>query len=95
MLSDPQKNKNNETKYPVYFLNKMCIFFSRKKKHLSFFLKKNIKSFFLKKNIKSFSQECVTTSLSLIDSCKINERHNERLNERQILDVKNFIIYGK
>ena len=49
MLSDPQKNKNNETKYPVYVLNKMCIFFSRKKTSY----------LFLKKNIKSFSQECV------------------------------------
>ena len=60
MLSDPQKNKINETKYQVYVLNKM----RSRKKHLIFFFKK--------KNIKSFSQECVTTSLSLIDS---NERH--------------------
>ena len=64
MLSDPQKNKINETKYQVYVLNKMCLFFLEKK-HLIFFLKKNIKS---------FSQECVTTSLSLIDSSKLNER---------------------
>ena len=38
-----------------------------------FFSTKNTLSFFLKKNIKSFSLECLTTSLSLIDSCKLNE----------------------
>ena len=63
MLSDPQKNKINDTKYQDYVLNKMCLFFSKKTSYL-----------FLKKNIKSFSQECVTTSLSLIDSSKLNER---------------------
>ena len=63
MLSDPQKNKINDTKYQDYVLNKMCLFFSKKTSYL-----------FLKKNIKSFSQECVTTSLSLIDSSKVNER---------------------
>ena len=63
MLSDPQKNKINDTKYQVYVLNKMCLYFSRQKTSYLFF----------KKNIKSFSQECVTTSLSLIDSCKLNE----------------------
>ena len=42
MLSDPQKNKINDTKYQVYVLNKM----RSRKKHLIFFLKKKDQIFF-------------------------------------------------